>query len=215
MDNKQLQVIVKESGLQKTEAEEILETFNNIFALVGEWEKEAFDINITHESQIVDMQRAGVGRKVIQRVRLDLEKERKRKKENSLRRGQTIDAIAKVYRTILEPIEDHLDKQEHYIEIKAKEEARVRREKYEKEQETERLRKVNEDCIEQARIRKENAQLKRALDEKNKKLLASKKEVRVAKKTIQTAESNLELVKGVIVKKDEEIKEIKLPPYRA
>ena len=117
MDNKQLQVIVKESGLQKTEAEEILETFNNIFALVGEWEKEAFDINITHESQIVDMQRAGVGRKVIQRVRLDLEKERKRKKENSLRRGQTIDAIAKVYRTILEPIEDHLDKQEHYIEI--------------------------------------------------------------------------------------------------
>jgi len=55
MDNKQLQVIVKESGLQKTEAEEILETFNNIFALVGEWEKEAFDINITHESQIVDM----------------------------------------------------------------------------------------------------------------------------------------------------------------
>jgi len=80
MDNKQLQVIVKESGLQKTEAEEILETFNNIFALVGEWEKEAFDINITHESQIVDMQRAGVGRKVIQRVRLDLESASARKR---------------------------------------------------------------------------------------------------------------------------------------
>ena len=60
MEN-QLQVIVKDSGLEKTKAAVILEKFQDYFNIAAEWEKRAKEIKITDVSQVVDMQMATVG----------------------------------------------------------------------------------------------------------------------------------------------------------
>ena len=126
MEN-QLAVIVKESGLEQTKAQVLLSNFSNYFEIAAEWENKSKVLIVTDESQKAEMKMAREGRLFLKEKRVNVEKTRKELKDQSLREGQTIDAIAKILKNLIEPIEEHLEKQEKFIEIKEAERKAARK----------------------------------------------------------------------------------------
>lgn len=139
-EQNQLQVIVKNSGLEPTKAKYILEQFQDYFKMADEWTIKAKSIIVTDESQTTEMEMARVGRLFLKEKRIAIEKARKSLKEQALREGKAIDGIANVLKALIVPIEEYLDKQEHFVENKAKEEAERKRIEEEKKAEEERIR---------------------------------------------------------------------------
>ena len=127
MSENQLQVIVKESGLEATKAEFILKNFQSYFELAAEWEKKAKTIVVTSDFQKSDMEAARSGRLMLREKRIAIEKARKELKEQSLREGKAIDGIANVLKALIVPIEDYLEQQERFVEIQEEKKAEVRR----------------------------------------------------------------------------------------
>lgn len=117
MENK-LELIVKESGLEKSKAQVLLTNFSNYFEIAAEWEKKASELVVTDESQTTLMKMAKEARLFLKQKRVAIENTRKELKEQSLREGQTIDAIAKILKNLIEPIEGHFEKQEKFAEIR-------------------------------------------------------------------------------------------------
>jgi len=111
----QLSVIVKESGLEKTKAQVLLDNFSRYFQLAADWEKKAKTIVITDASQTAEMQMARTGRLFLRQKRIVIEKTRKDLKEQSLREGKAIDGIANILKALIIPIEEYLEKQEKFV----------------------------------------------------------------------------------------------------
>lgn len=128
MEN-QLVKIVKESGLEQSKSQVLLANFQNYFEIAAEWENKAKMLIVTNESQKAEMKMAREGRLFLKEKRVAVERTRKELKEQSLREGQTIDAIAKILKNLIEPIENYLEQQEKFIEIK---EAAMKAERKEK-----------------------------------------------------------------------------------
>lgn len=125
-----LQKIVEASGLEKTKSAFILEKFQDYFKIADDWEKKAQVLVVTSPTQIAEMKMAREGRLFLKQKRVDIEKARKELKEQSLREGKAIDGIANVLKALIEPIEEHLERQERFVEIReeeAKEKRRVAR----------------------------------------------------------------------------------------
>lgn len=159
MEN-QLEVIVKESGLENTKAQIILKQFQDYFQVAAEWEKRARDIVVTDERQKVDMQMARTGRLFLREKRIAIEKTRKELKEQALREGKAIDGIANILKALYVPIEEYLGKQEKFVEIRAAEKAERLRIETEKKAEEERIAREKAEAEAQERMRLENERLK-------------------------------------------------------
>jgi len=172
----ELEVIVKESGLDKTKAQVLLDNFSEYFQIASEWEKKASMILVTDAGQKAEMQMARVGRLFLREKRISIEKTRKGLKEQSLREGKAIDGIANVLKALIVPIEEYLGKQEKFIEVKAAEIAELARVEMERKAEEERLAKEEAERKEQERIRLENEKLKKEAKEREEKILIRRKE---------------------------------------
>jgi hypothetical protein len=183
----QLQIIVENSGLEKTKAQYILDNFSSYFSLAAEWEKRARELVVTDDSQKDIMALARVGRLALREKRLNLEKERKRLKEQALREGKAIDGIANVLKALIAPIEEHLDRQEHYTEYKKKEEERLAIIEAEKEAEAERIAKEKAEAEERERIRLENERLKKEAEEKERQIQAERAAAEKKQREIEAA----------------------------
>ena len=116
----ELVVLVKESQLPKSKAEYILENFKGYFELAKEWEKKAESLIVTRDDQVAEMKMAREGRLFLAKKRIAIENARKDLKAEALREGQTIDSIARVLKNLIIPIEEHLEQQEKFLEIKEK-----------------------------------------------------------------------------------------------
>jgi hypothetical protein len=116
MEN-QLVKVINESGLDKTKAQVLLENFSNYFELAADWENKTKMLKITDVTQVAEMKMAREGRLFLKQKRIDVEKTRKALKENALREGQTIDAIAKILTNLIIPIETELEEKEKFAEI--------------------------------------------------------------------------------------------------
>lgn len=114
--------LVNKSNLEPEKSEAILSKFREFESVADNWAEEAYNIVVTDESQTDLMKQAREGRLLLKGKRVEIEKRRKELKEQSLREGQAIDAVAKQLKSIIEPIEDYLDKQERFIEIKRQQE---------------------------------------------------------------------------------------------
>lgn len=169
MEN-QLSIIVKESGLEETKANFLLEKFKDYFSIAAEWEKKAKTISVTDESQKVDMELARTGRLFLREKRIAIEKSRKELKEQSLREGKAIDGIANILKALIVPIENYLDQQEHFIELKKEREEELARIESERKAEEEKIAKEKAEAEERERIRLENEKLKAEAIEKQKAL---------------------------------------------
>jgi fused signal recognition particle receptor len=192
MDN-QLAVIVKESGLEQSKANFILEKFQDYFKIAGDWEQKAKMLVVTDEAQVAEMKMAREGRLFLREKRIAIEKSRKELKEQSLREGKAIDGIANVLKSLIEPIEDYLESQEKYAEIKeqerkdlerielekkAAEEARIAAEK----EEAERVAKEKAEAEERKRLQEENARLQEEAEAKEKARQEELAKIEVARK---------------------------------
>lgn len=177
-----LSIIIQESGLEETKANFLLTNFQNYFQIADEWEKKAKSIVVLDETQKTEMEMARVGRLFLREKRIAIEKSRKQLKEQSLREGKAIDGIANVLKALIEPIEEYLDKQEHFVEIKRKEdEDRQIEEARKKVEEDERLR-IEAEKKEQERIRIENEKLKLEAEQREKERLAREVEIEAERK---------------------------------
>ena len=178
----QLALIVKESGLEKTKSQVLLDQFSNYFQIASEWEKKASLIVVTGADQVSDMKMARVGRLFLREKRIAIEKTRKQLKEQALREGKAIDGIANVLKALIVPIEEYLEKQEKFVEIKAAEKAEKIRIEAEKKAEEERIAKEKEEqkvaAAENDRIRKENERLKKEVEEKEQTIRAEQARTR-------------------------------------
>jgi hypothetical protein len=184
MEN-QLITIVNQSGLDQTKSQYILEKFTDYFAIAAEWEAKAKMITVTNENQKADMEIARVGRLLLREKRIAIEKSRKELKEQSLRESRAIDGIANVLKGLIEPIEEYLDQQEHFIEYKqkAEREEKLRILMLEEQKKKEDEEKRNRE--EQERIRKENEELKQKQLEQQRVLEAQQKKAQEEQRKLQ------------------------------
>jgi len=184
MENK-LEVIVRESGLESTKAQFILNQFQDYFAIAADWEMKAKAIIVTDESQKAEMQMARAGRLFLKEKRVAIEKARKELKEQALREGKAIDGIANVLKALIIPIEEHLERQEKFVEIRAKiaEDKRLAEEAARIE--AERIAKEAAEKAEQERIRLENEKLKAEAVERERIMAAERAEAEAKQRAIE------------------------------
>ena len=130
MENNELVRVITTSGLDKTKEKELLDNFSGYFDIAQEWKQKADALVITSIEQKHEMLMARQGRLFLKEKRVAVEHVRKSLKENALREGQMIDAVAKVITNLIIPIEEDLEKKEKFAEIqeeKRKEELREKR----------------------------------------------------------------------------------------
>jgi hypothetical protein len=180
MENK-LQLIVKESGLETTKSKYILDKFTNYFEIASDWEKKAKEIIVKSADDKTEMQMARVGRLFLREKRIAIEKARVELKEQALREGKAIDGIANILKALIVPIEEYLEKQERFVEIKEAELAEKKRIEEEERIEKERLAQEEADRKEQERIRLENIKLQKEAIEREKKLVEEQERARKEK----------------------------------
>jgi len=109
---------IMKNGLPREVQLSIDAKFKEYEDIANEWNKKAYEIKVTDESQVGLMQKARDGRLLLKAKRVEIEKTRKRLKEQSLLEGRFIDSLAKRLFSIIEPAEEHLQLQESYAEIK-------------------------------------------------------------------------------------------------
>lgn len=114
----QLVLAVEETGLQKEKVEILLENFAGFFREANELAKASRGIVVTDETQTDLMIEARKSRLKLKKVRVEVEKTRYQLKEQSLREGKAIDGISNLIKALVIPVEEHLQKQEDFIEIK-------------------------------------------------------------------------------------------------
>uniref|UniRef100_A0A6M3Y4Z4 Uncharacterized protein n=1 Tax=viral metagenome TaxID=1070528 RepID=A0A6M3Y4Z4_9ZZZZ len=183
-----LATIVKESGLDSTKAQVLLDKFNDYFKIAAEWEKKAKTIVVTNESQTADMRMARTGRLFLREKRIAIEKTRKVLKEDALREGKAIDGIANILKALIVPIESYLERQEKFVELKQAEKEARKRAAEERIAEEQRLIDERKDAEERERIRKENEILRKQIEERNKELRAKEQERIALERKLDTKE---------------------------
>jgi len=191
MKENQLQVIVKESGLEPTKAKVILEKFQNYFEIASEWETKAKSLVVTNETQTAEMEMARTGRLFLREKRIAIEKARKELKEQALREGKAIDGIANVLKALIVPIEEYLGNQEKFIEIQEEQKREAKRLEVEKRMEEEQIAKEKAEAEERERIKLENERLKKEAEVRERKMARERKE-QEAKLAEQKAKADAE-----------------------
>jgi len=117
-ESNELTIVAKESGLEQTKVEALLSNFGKSYAEAKELSKDALAIVVTEEDQTQEMQQARAKRLALKSIRVDVENTRKSLKEQSLREGKAIDGMSNIIKALIIPIEEHLEKQEKFAELK-------------------------------------------------------------------------------------------------
>lgn len=175
MPENQLQVIVRESGLEVTKAKVILEKFRDYFEIASEWEKKAKALVVTNETQKAEMEMARTGRLFLREKRIAIENVRKELKEQALREGKAIDGIANILKALIVPIEEYLEHQEKFVEIQEEKKREVLRLEVEKRIEEEQIAKEKAYAEELEKKRIENEKLKKEAEIREKKIAEERK----------------------------------------
>lgn len=209
MEN-QLQVIVKESGLEPTKAKFILEQFQNYFILADEWTIKAKTLVVTDASQTTEMEMARTGRLFLREKRIAVEKARKDLKEQSLREGKAIDGIANVLKALIVPIEEYLEHQERFVEIQEEAKLEAKRLEIERRMEEEERIAMEKAAVEQERLRVENEKLRAEAQKKEKEFLAERKkqnDILIAERT-KAEEERAEVSRKAKIENDKQAKKL-------
>jgi len=109
--------VVDQNELSSEEATSLKNAFIPYFEEADQWVNKAKTLVVTDETQIEAMVEARKSRLALKEIRVNVEKRRKELKEESLRKGKAIDGMANVLKFLIEPIEEHLEKQEKFVEI--------------------------------------------------------------------------------------------------
>jgi len=113
--------VIEKSGLKKESSLTIKESFVPFFDQAEEWKQKAESLVVTDESQVDEMKQAREARLALKKIRVDANNVRKSLKEDSLRYGKAVQGAYNIIEYLIVPIEQHLESQEKFIEIKKKE----------------------------------------------------------------------------------------------
>lgn len=120
----QFSEVIKTSSLSVEDCNSLKEKFEPYFSLIEEWSQKADGLVITDKAQKTEIAQAKEAYKLIKQKRIDIEKTRKSLKEESLKRGQAIDQIARILNAAIAPLEETLEQKAKFVEIQeAKEKA--------------------------------------------------------------------------------------------
>jgi hypothetical protein len=107
-------VQVNQEIIGKETAAALKNAFEPFFKQASEWAAQAKMIVVKNIDQKEEMSKAKEFRLRIKKVRTTLENKRVELKQESLRKSQAIDGIAKQFKELVEPIETHLKEQEDF-----------------------------------------------------------------------------------------------------
>lgn len=113
----EITALVAQSGVEAETAVRLQDRFKPFVDQINEWCDKAMALVVTDETQLDKIKEAIVASKALSSVLGDVEKTRKKLKENSLREGQAIDKIARTIRELVEPIKAHIDQQKDFIKL--------------------------------------------------------------------------------------------------
>lgn len=201
--------IVEQSGLETTERTTIMERFGGYEEVAKEWEAKAKLLVVNDASQTTEMAMAKEARKKFSQMRIDIEKARKAMKEQSLRKGQAIDSVAKFLVSLISPIEDYLKSQEDFVLIETQKKVDEAKKKAEEEAEKKRLEDLEKERLEQERIKKENEKLKAEAEKREAELQAEREKLEAQKLKAEKEKREAEekaLEKERVLKAEQELK---------
>lgn len=112
----EIQKFVDEQQIAEANANALIEAFGAPFTEAGKILRSYKKIKVTEEDQTDLMKKAKSQRLTLKKIRTGVENRRKELKEDSLKTGRAIDAVARYIRDQIEPAEKYLEDQEKYAE---------------------------------------------------------------------------------------------------
>ncbi len=116
-ENNPLAIEISRSGLEPETQKNLFEKFIPFYIQTLDWKEKAEALVVTDAGQKDLMKQAHDARLILKNIRTTVEGSRKLLKEDSLRKGKAIDNIANTIKNLITPIEDHLERQEKFVEI--------------------------------------------------------------------------------------------------
>lgn len=113
--------------LPQTKAEALKLAFVGYLDQISQAETIVNSLQVTDASQVEQMKLAKEYKQALAKTRIAVEKKRKELKDESLREGQTIDAVAKVVTNLIAPLEKRADELSRFVELKEAAEREARR----------------------------------------------------------------------------------------
>lgn len=113
----ELTVVIEQSGVERSTALTLLNSFMPFLQQAKEWDKKAHELVVTDASQVREMQMARAARLALRGIRIEADKKRKALKEDSLRYGKAVQGVYNVIDFLIAPIETHLKEQEDFVKI--------------------------------------------------------------------------------------------------
>jgi hypothetical protein len=126
-ERSELVKVIEAAGLAASTSETLLVSFGGHFCDMQEATSKAANIVVTDENQTAAMKAAKVARLEVKKVRTATENTRKLVKEDALRFGKAVDAVAGMIRGECEKVETRLEECETYAERAEAKRAEVRR----------------------------------------------------------------------------------------
>ena len=115
-DTKELVLIAQQEGLQPSKVDDLMKSFAGYFNQARTLAEEAKSIVVKDETQTDLMLKARETRLALKNIRVEAEKTKIQLKEQSLREGNAIQGVYNVIKALIVPVEEHLEKQEKFIE---------------------------------------------------------------------------------------------------
>jgi hypothetical protein len=110
--------IIKETGLEGTKVEFLIQQFTPFYSEAEKLVAKAETIKVVDETSLEAMAEAGIIRKQLQRIRIESDKVRYALKEDSRKEGNAIQGIYNKLIEITGPVEERLEKDEKFLEIR-------------------------------------------------------------------------------------------------
>ena len=115
--NKSLALVLSENKLDENKTETLVRAFGEYFEIANKIKEEARTIVVKDGSDKTNMALARTKRLELKQLRVEADKTRKNLKEQSLREGRAIQGVFNVLKAVVVPVEEYLDKQEHFAEL--------------------------------------------------------------------------------------------------
>ncbi len=114
----ELAIILDEQGVSADNKKALIEAFGGPFVEAGDILANYKELEVTDVTQIKEMAEAREKRLALRKARITVENKRKELKEDSLKTGRVIDAVARFVKDQIEPAEKYLEQQEKFKQLK-------------------------------------------------------------------------------------------------
>lgn len=183
--------------LEQSKADALIGHYAGLMEELGQYVGQVKAIVVTSAEDESMIQRAKDGHKVLSKILKDAEEKRKELKAEAKKQTDAIDGIGRVFKSVIEPMLDHLKTQRDFVKIQ--EEKRLAEEAKREKEELEKLRLEKERIYweEQRKIRAENDRLRQEKE-------AAEREAAKARKALQEVKQAKETTPQTIATKEEQ-----------